>query len=217
MRKNQKVEALATREILGKPLTIYGTFEEPLFLAKEVVKFIGAKNVSQMLEPIDVDEKGVYFVDTLGGPQKCLCLTEDGLYEVLMLSRKPIAKVFKKKVKRILKEYRRTGVVVSPKVAMALPEAMKEFLTSAINQAVQQAIDERDGNVRRLEREIEDLQRKYEDAMRKIEELLPDAEAYRHWWKAWGDGMSRWRASKADPGQGRLWDDDRELLEEVQQ
>ena len=205
MRKNQKVEALATREILGKPLTIYGTFEEPLFLAKEVVKFIGAKNVSQMLEPIDVDEKGVYFVDTLGGPQKCLCLTEDGLYEVLMLSRKPIAKVFKKKVKRILKEYRRTGVVVSPKVAMALPEAMKEFLTSAINQAVQQAAGEYFGNFQRLEREIEDLKME-------LEELRPDAEAYRRWWKAWGDGMSRWRASKADPGQGRLWDDDREVF-----
>ncbi|WP_300854391.1 BRO family protein, partial [uncultured Clostridium sp.] len=30
-------------------------------------------------------------------------LTEDGLYEVLMQSRKPIAKAFKKEVKKILK------------------------------------------------------------------------------------------------------------------
>ena len=31
-------------------------------------------------------------------------LTEDGLYEVLMLSRKPIAKQFKSKVKEVLKQ-----------------------------------------------------------------------------------------------------------------
>ena len=36
-------------------------------------------------------------------------LTEDGLYEVLMQSRKPIAKAFKKEVKKILKEIRLTG------------------------------------------------------------------------------------------------------------
>ena len=36
-------------------------------------------------------------------------LTEDGLYEVLMQSRKPIAKQFKKKVKEILKQIRKTG------------------------------------------------------------------------------------------------------------
>lgn len=35
--------------------------------------------------------------------QECLFLTEDGLYEVLMQSRKPIAKEFKKEVKKILR------------------------------------------------------------------------------------------------------------------
>ena len=38
-----------------------------------------------------------------------LFITEDGLYEVLMQSRKPIAKEFKKQVKEILKTIRRTG------------------------------------------------------------------------------------------------------------
>jgi anti-repressor protein len=37
-------------------------------------------------------------------------LTEDGLYEVLMQSRKPIAKQFKKKVKEILKTIRKKGM-----------------------------------------------------------------------------------------------------------
>jgi len=40
-------------------------------------------------------------------------LTEEGLYEVLMLSRKPIAKEFKKQVKEILKTIRKTGGFVA--------------------------------------------------------------------------------------------------------
>lgn len=36
-------------------------------------------------------------------------LTEDGLYEVLMQSRKPIAKKLKKEIKKILKQIRLTG------------------------------------------------------------------------------------------------------------
>lgn len=43
-----------------------------------------------------------------GNPNKWF-LTEHGLYEVLMQSRKPIAKEFKRQVKRILTEIRQTG------------------------------------------------------------------------------------------------------------
>lgn len=52
-----------------------------------------------MLQGIDKEEKVLNIVYTLGGEQECWFLTEDGLYEVLMQSRKPIAKQFKKKVK----------------------------------------------------------------------------------------------------------------------
>ena len=43
-------------------------------------------------------------------------LTEDGLYEVLMQSRKPIAKEFKKKVKEILKSIRKHGLYATDNV-----------------------------------------------------------------------------------------------------
>ena len=62
-----------------------------------------------MLNIVDEDEKGIYNVYTLGGNQDMWFLTEDGLYEVLMQSRKPIAKQFKKQVKQILKQIRQTG------------------------------------------------------------------------------------------------------------
>lgn len=68
-----------------------------------------------MLRAVDNDEK-IKITNpplnerTLLKPnQEAWFLTEDGLYEVLMQSRKPKAKEFKKEVKKILKSIRKTG------------------------------------------------------------------------------------------------------------
>lgn len=45
-----------------------------------------------------------------------MVLTEDGVYEVLMQSKKPIAKQFKKKVKEILKDIRKHGLYATDTV-----------------------------------------------------------------------------------------------------
>ena len=111
--KNQ-VQMIKEQEVLGKQFRVYGTFEEPLFLAKDVAEWIdysktsqGYYNVSKMLMTIDEDEKLTITNSNSGGSK--VFLTEDGLYEVLMQSRKPIAKQFKKEVKGILKRIRQTG------------------------------------------------------------------------------------------------------------
>ena len=71
-----------------------------------------------MLRNIDEDEKVVITTNSnpplnertvLQTNTSYSFLTENGLYEVLMLSRKPKAKEFKKKVKEILKTIRKTG------------------------------------------------------------------------------------------------------------
>lgn len=58
------------------------------------------------------DEKVRNFITTPGGRQQTWFLTEDGIYEILMLSNKPIAKQWKKEVKKILKQIRLTGGTV---------------------------------------------------------------------------------------------------------
>lgn len=133
-----KLEVINEQEVLGKQFRIYGTVENPLFLAKDVAEWIdysktskGAYNVSIMLSKIDDDEKGIKIVNTLGGPQEMWFLTEDGLYEVLMQSRKPIAKQFKKKVKEILRTIRKHGAYMTDDVleqALADPRAMAQIL-----------------------------------------------------------------------------------------
>ena len=105
-----ELKIIDEREVLGKQLRIYGDFENPLFKADEVAKWIEHSNVSKMLESIDDNEKIKLEIGTLTNGYSAWFLTEDGLYEVLMQSRKPIAKKFKKKVKEILKSVRKHGM-----------------------------------------------------------------------------------------------------------
>ena len=58
-----------------------------------MAEWIEHSNPRVMLKNVDEEEKVVNIVYTLGGNQEMWFLTEDGLYEVLMQSRKPIAKV----------------------------------------------------------------------------------------------------------------------------
>lgn len=100
--------------LMGKTFNVYGTVEEPLFRAKDVADWLDISNVSQMAQSVDEDEKGIYNVYTLGGNQDVLFLTENGVYEVLMLSRKPIAKEFKKEVKKMLHALRTKKATLMP-------------------------------------------------------------------------------------------------------
>ena len=115
-----ELQIIEEREVLGREFRIYGDFENPLFLAKDVAEWIEHTNVTKMLLGIDESEKIVLKIPTnhlLEGLQsntEYTFLTEDGLYEVLMLSRKPIAKEFKKQVKEILKTIRKTGSYSKP-------------------------------------------------------------------------------------------------------
>lgn len=109
-----EVKIIKQQQVLGKQFKIYGNLENPLFLAKDVAEWIGLTNVSDMISRIDDDEVTKL---NLGGLQgECNFLTEDGLYEVLMQSRKPIAKEFKKEVKKILKDIRKHGIYATDNV-----------------------------------------------------------------------------------------------------
>lgn len=97
------------QEVLGRNFKVYGTVEDPLFLAKDVAEWIDHSNPTMMLKSVDEDEKRLNFVYTSTGNKDAWFLTEDGIYELLMLSRKPIAKQWKKEVKKILKNIRLNG------------------------------------------------------------------------------------------------------------
>lgn len=125
-----KLQVIKQQTVLGKDFTAYGSLQEPLFMAKDVAKWIEHTNHRAMLEVVDDDEKVVRNAYTLGGNQSQWFLTEDGLYEVLMQSRKPIAKKFKKEVKKILRDLRLFG-------QYNVPRNYSEALMLAANQQKQ--------------------------------------------------------------------------------
>lgn len=118
------------RQVLGKEFRIYGTTENPLFLAKDVAEWIeyDVNKVGQLLKNVDEDEKIISPIYYSGQVRNMYLLTEDGLYEVLMQSRKPIAKQFKKQVKQILKQIRQTGGYIPVKES----DTNEEFLARAL-------------------------------------------------------------------------------------
>lgn len=147
---NKELKIINEQEVLGKNFKIYGSIDEPLFLAKDIAEYIdysktskGYYDVSGMLRTVDKDEKQKIRT-TINNPSgsDIWFLTEDGLYEVLMQSRKPIAKTFKKEVKKILKQIRKTGGYI-PTTVQAKPMTDAEIMASALLIA-QRTIEERD-------------------------------------------------------------------------
>jgi prophage antirepressor-like protein len=84
--------------------------EKPLFRASEIGNILDIKNVHSAISGFDNTEKEVIVSnDNVGKAQNITFLTEDGVYTILMNSRKKNAKPFKKWVCRVLIEIRETG------------------------------------------------------------------------------------------------------------
>lgn len=161
MNNDTTLTVIQETEILGKKIKVYNSIESPLFLAKDVAEWIdysksnGKYKVSQMVKTIDEDEKGIYNVATLGGNQESTFLTEDGLYEVCMQSRKPIAKQMKKEIKKYLKSIRLTGAAIQS----GREEEMVNYYFSSLSSDLQGQI------VNELIEKNKQLQEFYDDLM----------------------------------------------------
>ena len=102
-----EIKIMHKSTFLGKEIDVWGTFENPLFRASDVADWLHNTNVSNMVKKVDEDEVTKFNLGSRQG--ETLFLTENGLYEILMLSRKKEAKQFKKGVKKILHEIRTKG------------------------------------------------------------------------------------------------------------
>ena len=87
-------------------IEIYGTYEDPLFKANDIGDLLEIKKIRTTLDNLDDDCKVLKGAHTMGGLQDQWFLTEDGIYELLFISRKPIAKEFKKWVRKTIKQIR---------------------------------------------------------------------------------------------------------------
>lgn len=129
---------------LDKEIDVWGSIEHPLFRAKDVASWLAIKNVPDLVKRVDVDEVHRFNLGSLQGDT--WFLTEDGLYEVLMQSRKPAAKQFKKGVKAILHELRKTGAYI-----VAKPEDTEEDIIARGLIAAKAALERKEQQLKELQ------------------------------------------------------------------
>ena len=80
---------------LHTEIVIKGTHKDPLFRASDIGLILELTNIHKSIKDFNETQKVITESSTLGGNQKMVFLTEIGLYNVLFISRKPIAKIFK--------------------------------------------------------------------------------------------------------------------------
>lgn len=126
--------------------------EDVWFVAKDVCDVLGINKQRDAYSRLDEDERGSVLVDTLGGQQNMNAINESGLYSLILRSRKPQAKAFKKWVtSEVLPSIRKHGAymtdqvleqaVTNPDFAIGLLTKLKEEkekLAAAQQQIVQQ-------------------------------------------------------------------------------
>ena len=125
---------ITKQEVLGKQINVYGDIENPLFLAKDVASWLEHSDVSTMIHTVDEDEKvQMTNPNNACGGQGSWFLTENGLYEVFMLSRKPIAKQLKKGIKEMLHSVRLHGAYMTSETlekALLSPDYLIKLATT---------------------------------------------------------------------------------------
>jgi len=82
---------------------------KPFFRATEIGAVLGLEKVRTTIAHFDTDEKEEKVAHSMGGRQNTVFLTEAGLYRLLMISRKPIARPFQKWVTSVLVSIRENG------------------------------------------------------------------------------------------------------------
>lgn len=126
----QDLMNVETVYILGTEFNMYGSADKPLFLAIDVANMIeySEDKVGQMLENVDDDEKLTDTIYRAGQKREMWFLTESGLYELLMQSRKPLAKAFKAEIKKFLHLLRTGQLVERPGRVRLMTEGSERML-----------------------------------------------------------------------------------------
>lgn len=87
-----------------------GTADSPWWVAADICKVLAIANVSDAIDKLDDDEKLLSSLTTSGQKRDVLCINESGLYSLVLTSRKPQAKRFKKWLtSEVIPAIRKTG------------------------------------------------------------------------------------------------------------
>lgn len=120
---------------------------EPWFVAVDVCRALEIKNARDAVARLDDDEKGVVLTDTPGGQQKMNVVNEPGLYALVLGSRKPEAKAFKRWITHeVIPSIRKSGGYIAGQSTMSDADLMAKALLVA-----QRQIEQRDAQITEMQ------------------------------------------------------------------
>ena len=129
--KNEEFGQVRTAQING----------QTMFVASDVCKVLDIKNVSQAVKKLDHDERSMLNIGRQGNVH---VINEYGLYELILVSKKPQAKAFKRWITHeVIPQIRQTGAY----------------------QIEQASVMEYNRNIQRLMNRNDELERKWEKAV----------------------------------------------------
>ena len=106
---------------------------QPWFVAADVCAALELPETHKAIARLDDDEKGRNSIPTPGGQQEMSVVNESGLYNLVLGSRKPEAKRFKRWITHeVLPSIRKTGSYTSTTSVAALPSPTQDRVSSLL-------------------------------------------------------------------------------------
>ena len=106
---------------------------DPWFVAKDICDVLGVQLTHRAMATLDDDEKGRHTVTTLGGDQEMSVINEAGMYSLVLKSRKPEAKQFKRWITHeVIPDIRKHGQYMTVETADATLENPEVFLSKSL-------------------------------------------------------------------------------------
>ncbi len=119
---------------------------DPWFVGKDIATILGyAKTADAVRKHIDKEDKGVFVLETPGGKQPVTIINESGLYSLILSSKMPDAKVFKRWVtSEVLPTIRKHGAYMTDEKAFDVVHnktGLADLLQQAADQLKQKDIE----------------------------------------------------------------------------
>ena len=137
---------------------------EPWFVGKDVAEALGYSNSRKAIaDHVDEEDKGVTKRDTLGGAQDLTIINESGLYSLILSSKLPTAKEFKRWVtSEVLPSIRKSGGYIAGQETLSDVELLAKALVVAQN-----TLRQREARIKGLE--VENSQLSVENSQLSVE------------------------------------------------
>lgn len=138
--------------------------DEPWFVGKDVCEVLEISKHRDAVARLDDDERGSVLVDTPGGKQEMTAVNEYGIYSLIMTSRKPEAKRFKRWVTHeVLPRIRKTGQYGVPQNVIPLSKDQALVTVLRTTADLMEGQEELKQGQQQLEIKIAEVDRKVEE------------------------------------------------------